>query len=125
MKRRYVIAAGDLDKSVVLENPSGAPVPDGDGGYTQGYTALSPSPVWASVTPATAAARERLMASSVQTDATHIVEMRYHAGVTVDTRITLDGTRYLQVVGPPQDVDEAHVVTRVMCVEVMCVEVVS
>jgi SPP1 family predicted phage head-tail adaptor len=106
--------AGSLTKRVVLENPT--ITSDGDGGFTTSWTELDPSPVWAAVIPASAAARERLMASSVQADATHLVEMRYHSEVTVKTRLTL-GTRYLQVVGPPQNVDEAGAVTRVWCVE--------
>jgi SPP1 family predicted phage head-tail adaptor len=116
MKRRYVLNAGDMDKFVALENP--VRTPDGDGGFTNAWHALSPAQVWASVLPATAGRTERLVAGTVQAAATHIVEMRHHPDVTVRTRVTVDGTRYLQVTGV-QNVDEASVVTRLMCVEIV------
>lgn len=113
---RYAIRAGDLTHYVALENPT--TTPDGDGGFTTTWAALSPSHAWASVVPATAGRLERIVASTVQSASSHIVEMRYHPGVTIQTRITLDGPRYLQVTGV-QNVDEASVVTRLSCVEIL------
>lgn len=110
-----MLKAGDLNHSVVLENPS--TTPDGDGGFTQTWTALSPSPVWASVLPATSGRMERLVGSTVEAGATHLVEMRYHPGVTIKTRVTL-GSRHLQVINV-QNVDERSEVTRLTCVEIL------
>ena len=111
----YQVRAGDLKESVVLETPTSTP--DGDGGFTESWAALDPSPVFASVLPATAGMMERIVAATVQADATHIVEMRYHAQVTTKTRLTF-GSRYLQVRGV-QNVDEANEVTRLSCVEIV------
>lgn len=88
---------GALRHYVRLENP-GAAVPDGDGGFTQAWTALEPPMVWASIRPASARDLERSIAGTVQSTATHLVGMRYHAGVTTKTRVVF-GTRIFHVQG--------------------------
>lgn len=110
-----MLKAGDLSQSVILEDP--ARTPDGEGGFTEAWTALSPSPVWASVLPATSGRMERLVGGTVESGATHLVEMRYHPQVTIKTRLT-HGTRHLQVINV-QNVDEASDVTRLTCVEIL------
>jgi SPP1 family predicted phage head-tail adaptor len=82
---------------VVLQNP-GTSVPDGDGGFTQTWSDLSPRTMWASIAPATARDLERVAAGTVLSSATHIVTMPYHAQVTTKTRITFNG-RTLNVTG--------------------------
>lgn len=106
--------AGALRHSVILENP-GPSVPDGDGGFTQAWTPNLPSPVWASITPATARDLEGLIASSVQSMATHIVRMRYHANVTTQTRVTF-GTRVFEVTGV-QNPEERSIELVLICQE--------
>ena len=88
---------GTLRHRVSLENP-GVAVPDGDGGYTQVNVPLSPSEVWADIRPATARDLERVTSGTVMASASHIVTIRYHAGVTTQTRI-LFGSRVLAVTG--------------------------
>src|SRR4026208_1417998 len=87
---------GEHRHLVVLRAP-GAPVPEGDGGFTQTWTDLSPNTWYCSIKPATARDLERVAAGTVISSASHIVEGRYHAGITTKTRIifnsrTLTGT---------------------------------
>jgi SPP1 family predicted phage head-tail adaptor len=114
---------GALRHRIVLENP-GTPVPDGDGGFTQTWQPLFPSPVWASVAPASSrdlervgARSERVGEGSAISTATHIVMMRYHSGVTTKTRITFHG-RTFNVTGVANP-DERNIETVALAVEVV------
>lgn len=107
---------GALRHRIVLENP-GASVSDGDGGFTESWTALSPSPVWASIMPATARDLERVAAGTILSTATHIVTMRYHSGVSTKTRITY-GTRLMSVTGVTNP-EERNISTVCVCAEVV------
>jgi head-tail adaptor len=106
---------GALRHLVTLENP-GVDVPDGDGGYTQVDADLIPDQVWASIVPATARDMERVVANvAVQTTATHLVRVRYHPGITTQTKV-LYGTRVLYVTGI-QNVDERNIELVLVCTE--------
>jgi len=84
---------------VRFENP-GLPVPDGDGGYTVGYTPLEPQVWYASIRPASARDFENATAGTVSATATHIIETDYHAGVDIKTRVVkLDDGRTFDVAG--------------------------
>jgi SPP1 family predicted phage head-tail adaptor len=107
---------GALRHRIVLENP-GTPVVDGDGGFTQTWTALVPSPVSASIVPATARDLERNVAGTVLSTASHLVTIRHHSGVTQQTRITY-GTRLFSVTGI-YDWEERKVFQVLACVEVV------
>jgi SPP1 family predicted phage head-tail adaptor len=107
---------GALFHRVRLENP-GPPVADGDGGYTEVWTALTPSPVWASIVPATARELERLVAGTVQASATHVVRVRFHPQITTETRLTY-GTRVFSVTGI-QNTDESDIELVLTCQEVV------
>jgi head-tail adaptor len=72
---------------VTLENP-GPSVPDGDGGYTQVWTALSPPRKRAEIKPATARDLERIAAGTVLSTASHVITMDYHRDVTTKTRVS-------------------------------------
>lgn len=95
-------SAGERRTRVTLANP-GTPTSDGQGGFTETYTALSPSTSWVSVEPATERSLERLSSGSVRASATHIVRGPYHAQVTTKTRLTLDDGRQLFVSGKTHD----------------------
>jgi SPP1 family predicted phage head-tail adaptor len=110
------LKVGALRHSIVLENPAAA-VADGDGGYTQAFTDLTPSPVQASIVPASARDLERVAAGTVLSTATHVVTMRYHSGVTTKTRITF-GTRTFNVVGV-MNPEERNLWTVAVAVEVV------
>ena len=107
---------GRLDKRISLANP-GDPVTDGDGSYTRAFTALTPPTVWASIAPATTRDVERVAAGTVVATASHLVTMRYHAGVTTQTRITF-GTRVFAVTGVVNP-EERNSETIALCVEVV------
>ncbi len=83
----FVVA---LNKRVRLEGPSGPSVPDGEGGFTQEYAPLVPARVWAGIQPAAARSLERLVASSVVSQATHLVTIQRHPDVTTSTRVKWD-----------------------------------
>jgi SPP1 family predicted phage head-tail adaptor len=106
--------SGALRHSVILENP-GPSIPDGDGGFTQSWAPNLPSPVWASITPATSRDLERLVAASVQSVATHVIRIRYHANVTTATRVTY-GARVFEVTGV-QNPDERNIELVLVCQE--------
>jgi SPP1 family predicted phage head-tail adaptor len=110
------IDAGLLRHSVVLANP-GTPVQNSDGGFTDAWTALSPATVYAAIESATAARMERIANSTVTSNASHVVTLRYHPQVTTKTRVTF-GTRTFQVVGVINE-DEMNVLTRALCTELV------
>ena len=108
--------SGERRHLVTLRNP-GAAVPDGDGGYTQTYTAPTPAQVWARITPATTRDLERLAAGTVIASASHIVDMPFHAGVTTQTQIVFNNrTFYVTGVSNPE---EKNVQTIAICQEVV------
>ena len=104
---------GSLRHSVRLENPT--LTADGDGGYTTSWAMLSPGIVSASIEPATQRSLERLVSNAVSSDASHVVTMRYHSGVTTKTRVVFLG-RTLNVVGV-QNIEERNEILRLACVE--------
>ncbi len=112
--------AGDLRHVVTVENP-GNPVPDGQGGYTLVWTALTPSPWWCEIQNASARNTERHFSSTVLAHATHIASGRYHLGITTQTRCTWTdyGGRVHQAnVLDVEDVDGNGVETVVLLSEI-------
>jgi len=90
---------------------------DSDGSFTPAWAALSPATVWASIEPATARGLERVVAATVESSATHIVTMPYHAGVTTKTRILFKG-RVFSVTGVANP-DERNEETIAVCAEMV------
>lgn len=105
--------AGDLRHRVSLDNPD-APIADGDSGFTQTWTPLTPPRVWVSIAPATERTLERVAAGTVTSMATHIIRGRFHPQVTTKTRITF-GTRLFSVTGVsnPEERNREMVLTAV------------
>jgi head-tail adaptor len=101
---------------VTLENPAAA-VPDGDGGFTQVWTALTPPRMRAEIKPATARDLERLAAGTVLSSASHVVTMDYHQQVTTATRVVF-GTRLFSVTGVSNP-EERNIETICVCVELL------
>src|SRR6185503_11551543 len=102
------------------ETPA-APVPDGDGGFTQAW-AIVARRVAASVEPTTARSLERIRSNTVSSTASHLVTLRYRRGVTTTMRLTFhDGLsdRVMSITGV-HDVNERH---RELVLE--CAEAVS
>lgn len=105
--------AGQLRHWVTLETQTTGP--DGRGGFLQTWTPLSPSVVKAAIESVPGS--ERPIAGTVLSGATHVVTMRYHAGVTTKTRIRF-GTRTFAVSGLA-NIDERSRELRVECSEVV------
>lgn len=108
-------------KRVSLVAP-GDPVPDGDGGYTQGEAPLVPPQMWAWVQPASKADLERLAGGTVLSQATHLVRLPYHVEITTETVILVENypkpDRRFSVVyiGNP---DERNAALDLICAEVV------
>lgn len=111
-----VVTSGARRHLVRLEY-LGAPVADSDGGFTSTPVDLSPAYAFASIEPATARTLERIAAGTVVSNASHIVSMRYHSGVTTKTQIVY-GTRTFQVTGVINP-EERNVTTVALCTEVV------
>jgi len=77
---------GTYRQVVTLSSP-GAPTPDGDGGFTQTYAALSPADWRCAIERASVASAERNFAQTVISQATHIFTGRFHSGITTKTRL--------------------------------------
>lgn len=96
--------SGAQKERVTLQNP-GAKVPDGDGGYTQTYAPFLER-VPAKVEAATARNLERVIANSVQAQASHLVTVRYNADTTTESRVVWHhraGDKTLSVTGVHDD----------------------
>lgn len=109
---------GQLRHKVTLDNPTGT-VPDGEGGFTEGLVRLA-TRIPASVTPATVRSLERVVANTVTSTASHIVHLRYVAGVTTNTICTFHDRvdRTLRVTGF-NDPEERHIELFLECQEVL------
>lgn len=81
-----MISTGQRDKRVTLENPGGT-IPDGEGGYIEGWEPLDPPEMFARIAPATQTDLERAAAGTVLSTATHLIELLYHPGVSILTRL--------------------------------------
>ena len=88
---------GDRPHRIALGIP-GPPVPDGDGGYTNGMVPLDPPEMFARIQPATTGDLEANFAGTIVATATHLVTLPYHPGVTLQTLIDFNG-RTFNVVG--------------------------
>jgi head-tail adaptor len=91
------MARGAYPHLVTVQNP-GAPVPDGDGGYTQTWTDGTPATWHVSIVPATQADLERLAAGTVISSASHVVRGDFRPDVTTLTRLTL-GAQVFAITG--------------------------
>jgi SPP1 family predicted phage head-tail adaptor len=110
------VTIGQRRHLVTVQAP-GAPVADGDGGYTQTWAPLAPADWWVRIQPATAKDLERVAAGTVISTATHIVTGRYHPQITTATRI-VEGARIFEVTGV-SDPEERHIETICTCVELL------
>ena len=80
------LEAGRLDKRITIEVP-GPRVPDGKGGFTESWTNLTPNGYWAAIEPATASNVERRVGHQVEAKVSHLVTVRYLAGVLTTGRV--------------------------------------
>jgi head-tail adaptor len=82
--------AGQRVHLITVQGP-GAPVPDGDGGYTQTWADLDPPQLKASITNATARDLELLAAGTVISQAAYVLTMPYHPQITTAARVLFRG----------------------------------
>jgi SPP1 family predicted phage head-tail adaptor len=101
---------------VTLETP-GVPVPDGEGGFTDGWTPLDP-PTWhCSIRAASARDLETLGGGTVLAQATHVIKGHYHKGLTTKARLQFEGRMFSVVL--VVNVDERDIETNLVCAEVI------
>jgi SPP1 family predicted phage head-tail adaptor len=108
-----VTSSGRRIHLIALQNPDGAPVPTGDGEYTQEYKTFAE--VFASIDPATAQKLERFASSVPVASATHIVVVPFQQNVTTLTRVKY-GKRVFHIVGYA-DPEERHIELVLVCNE--------
>jgi SPP1 family predicted phage head-tail adaptor len=93
-------------------------VPDGDGGYVNTWTPLTPPQLWAAIEPASLRGIEAVTASTtIQAVATHVVTMDYHPQVTVQSRIHFRSREFQ--IHAVTNVDEANQQHILVCSEVL------
>lgn len=80
------VTVGRTRHLVALDEP-GPPVPDGDGGWTEGSVPLNPPAWYCSIEPASAYNVEREVAGTVSATASHLLKGRFHPGISPTTRI--------------------------------------
>jgi head-tail adaptor len=80
------VVAGKRIHLVSLANATTAP--DGQGGYTETLTPLTPATLYADIRPATARDLERMAAGTVLSMETLIVVVPFHPSVTTKTQLT-------------------------------------
>jgi SPP1 family predicted phage head-tail adaptor len=110
-------AIGDRPHRVILQNPIGPPIPDGDGGSTQAYVDLTPPALSVKIAPATAQDLERVAAGTVVSQATHLVSAPYHPQVTTQTRLLFNGRSFS--VNGLANLEERNVELVLVCTEVV------
>ena len=115
------INIGTYRQEATLSAPS-VVSPDGDGGFVSVFAALSPATWRCAIERASVAASERNFASTVISQATHILTGRFHSGITNKTRIVwVDraGATHTANVLDAVDVEGAGVITVVAASEVV------
>lgn len=104
------IDAGKLDKRIIIQSNT---VATGAGGaMTDAWT--DDATVWCQFMTATA--REFMAAQQVNSDVTHVLKLRWRAGVTASHRLKF-GTRILNIEGPPINVGEQGVEMLITAIE--------
>lgn len=116
------VKIGTYRQVAALSAPSGAPTPDGDGGFTYTYADLSPAEWRCAIERASVASAERSFAATVISQATHVFTGRFHSGITTKTRlIWVDraGATHTANALDVVDVEGAGVLTMVAASEVV------
>lgn len=101
---------------VQVQNP-GVPQPDGDGGYTEGWTDADPPFLNVSITPASARDLERYSAGTTLTSATHLVRGRWHPQITTASRLLFHGR--ILLVASIANPEERSLEVILICAEVL------
>jgi len=78
-------------RHVVTVQEATGTVPDGEGGFTEGWVDLTPAKWDVSINPATARDLERAASGTIITTATHVITGRYRPDVTTESRVVFEG----------------------------------
>ncbi len=116
------IDIGRLRQVATLSGPSGNPVPDGDGDYTQASAALDPVTWRCAIEAASVSSAERHFAATVIAQASHVLTGRFHEGINTATSVAWTdraGTSHVANVLDVVDVEGAGVKTIVLVSEVI------
>jgi len=89
---------GSYRHSVRVQHPSGAPVPNGDGGFTDPWVDADP-PTWFCAIAEGTGEQERPAAGSTIAATTHLLRGHYRSDITVRSRIIVQDTHVFAVVG--------------------------
>jgi SPP1 family predicted phage head-tail adaptor len=106
---------GEWRNRVTLQGP-GTNTQNSEGEWVPGFVPLVPATWWCAIMPATVRDLERMTAGTTVSQATFILEGKYHAGITTQTQITKDDGRVFYVNGV-QNPEERNIVTRAFCSE--------
>jgi len=106
------IDPGKLNRRVTIQRRVASR--DGKGARTQ-QSWDDVDTVWAEDVPKSS--REFFRAAQVKSQMTHMIRIRYRSGVTSKHRLKL-GTTVLNILGPPRDLEDAHVLLEIDCMEV-------
>lgn len=107
-------------RQVVSLTAPGAASPDGDGGYVQTLSALSPAQWRCAIEKASVSSAERHFSGTVIAQATHMMTGRFHAGISTETRLSWAdraGATHTANVIDVEDPEGAGVLTIVLAVE--------
>jgi Bacteriophage head-tail adaptor len=77
---------GRMRHTITLERP--VSVSDNEGGFTETFAALTPPTAKAAIDSASQRTLERLVSGTILSEASHIIQMRYHRDVDLKTRLT-------------------------------------
>lgn len=94
MRRHTAPQSIGKDEHLVIFESPGAPVPDGEGGFTDEWTPLDPPTWYVRIRPATARDQEDVIAGTVLTHVSHLVHGRFHPQVTTRTRMIWQGQHF-------------------------------
>lgn len=109
MARRSRLSAGNLRQRITIQVSTDTD--DGRGGVTHSWATYASA--WAAIRPASS--REQYMAGQLQGSISHVVTMRYQAGIQPKMRVSW-GSRTLEIVGVRTEDEEGRVVV-LDCVE--------
>jgi head-tail adaptor len=90
------LSSGRRDKWLVIQNPNGAPIANGDGEYTQPYIGIAE--LFGSVEPVTAVSLERVGGNTVFALASHIVTIPFISAISTESRVVFK-SRTFEVAG--------------------------
>lgn len=107
---------GDYRQLVTLVGPPVVTTPDGQGGWTQALTTLTPA-WYCAIRPASQRDLERVTSGTTITTATHVVEGDYRPDITTATQLLFNSRTLF--VNDVKNVDERNVTLLLACSEVV------